>query len=135
MFTASTLHSYLLLVNNFATYWPRPGASFPPRQRALVAAVMRRSGDPSWDEEAGVLHRHGASRYREGVVDDDPALLHHPVLGPVAQFYRTQNPGQVEGDSLACLCPLSTANWLSCARTAAARIRRGRRRAHAGCTA
>jgi hypothetical protein len=128
MFTASTFHSYLLLVNNFATYWPRPGVAWPSRERTLVSAAMRLRSEPSWDEEAGVLRRKGASRYREGVVDDEPALLHHPVIGAALRFYRAENPGQPEGDSLVCLCPLSAANAWSCARAVAGRI--GRRKHH-----
>lgn len=129
MFTASTFQSYLLLARNYETFWPRAGAAWPARERALVDSVMEESGDSGWDREAGVLRRKGTSRYREGVVDDDPRLLDHPTLGPVIRFYRGQNPGQVEGDSLLCLCPLSLANCWSWARTALGRsLRRERRR-------
>jgi hypothetical protein len=121
MFTASTFQSYLLLVRNFETFWPRPGAAFPARERALVDAVMRES-DPGWDPDAGVLRRRGASRYREGVVDDDARLLGHPVVGPAVTFYREKNPGQVEGDSLLCLCPLSAANCWAMARAGLRRL-------------
>jgi hypothetical protein len=116
LFTASTFHSYLLLVRNFETFWPRAGVPWPTRERVLIEAAMRRVDDPAWDPEAGVLRRNGASRYREGVVDDEPGILQHPVLGPAVRFYREQNPRQVEGDSLVCLCPLSAANWWWCAR-------------------
>ncbi len=73
-----------------------------------------------------MLRRKGASRYREGVVDDDPRVLAHPVVGPAVRFYRERNPRQVEGDSLVCLCPLSLSNWLWCARSALARGQRRR---------
>lgn len=126
MFSASTYQSYLLLVRNYVTYWPRPDAPWTERARALRDAVMAKSGDPTWDAEAGVLRRHGATRYREGVVDDDPRLLDHPVIGPAVGFFRAQNPLQVEGDSLLCLCPLSAANWWACARVALGRRARGR---------
>lgn len=124
LFTASTLHSYLLLFKNFTTYWPRPSVPWPQLERALVEEAMRRSADPSWDPEAGVLRRRGASRYREGIVAHEPALLDHPVLGPALRFYAAANPGQLEGDSLVCLCPLSAANWWSCLRTALGRCLR-----------
>ena len=129
LFTASTFQSYLLLARNFRTFWPRPGAAWPARERRLVAAVMAEGGDHGWDPETGVLERHGASRYREGVVDDDPELLDHPTLGPMIRFYRRQNPGQDQGDSLACLCPLTPANCLSWARVALARSLRRTTRA------
>jgi hypothetical protein len=122
LFTASTFHSYLLLARNAATYWPRPGTPCPPRERAILAAAMQKLGDPTWDPDAGVLRRNGASRYREGVVDDDPTILDHPVVGAAVRFYREQNPRQVEGDSLVCLCPFSVGNWLWCARAVLGRM-------------
>src|SRR6185437_1304710 len=131
LFTASTFHSYLLLVKNFASFWPRQGEAFPPREHAIVEAAMRALDDPSWDPASGVLRRKGASRYREGVVDDDPRVLDHPVVGAAVRFYRERNPGQVEGDSLVCVCPLSLSNWWSCARAALARSLRRRSRSGA----
>src|SRR6185436_13104055 len=76
LFTASTFQSYLLLARNFQTFWPRPGAPWPARERRLVDEVMAESADRGWDPVAGVLKRDGASRYREGLVEDDPKLLH-----------------------------------------------------------
>ncbi len=82
LFSASTYQSYLLLVRNFERFWPKLSVSWPSTERALVEAVMIASGDDGWDPEAGVLRRKGSSRYREGIVDDEPALLDHPTLGP-----------------------------------------------------
>ncbi len=67
---------------------------------------MAEDRDTGWGSEAGVLVRDGASRYREGVVEDDPKLLDHPVLGPVIRFYHLQNPGQDQGT----LSPASAAH-------------------------
>jgi hypothetical protein len=127
LFTASTFQSYLLLARNFRTFWPRPGSPWPARERRLVNDVMADGADRSWDPAAGVLKRHRASRYREGVVEDDPGLLQHPTLGPVIRFYHLQNPGQGDGDSLACLCPLTVTNCFSWARAALVRSLRGPR--------
>jgi hypothetical protein len=133
LFTASTFQSYLLLARNFQTFWPRPGAPWPARERRLVDEVMAESEARGWDPVAGVLERDGASRYREGVVEDDPKLLDHPTLGPVIRFYHLQNPGQGKGDSLGCLCPLTLANCLSWAVAALSRgLLRARRRAAEG---
>ncbi len=126
LFTASTYPSYLLLVRNYTTYWPRAGVATPTRVLALLDIAMSKSERPSWDPGAGVLRRHGASRYREGVVDDEPEVLDHPVFGPALRFYRDRNLGQVEGDSLACLCPLTAENWWYCLRVAMVRKRRAR---------
>lgn len=124
LFSASTFTSYALLARNYETYWPRPGITTPAGVRAMLDGVMRRLEGASWDPEAGVLRRHGASRYREGVVEDDPSILQHPVLGPAVRFYAERNPDQRDGDSLVCLCPLTAANWWVCLRAAFARSRR-----------
>jgi len=106
MFTASTYLSYLLLPNNLLEYWPRPERPTPPHLRELIDAVMRTLDKDGWDPEAGVVRRHGVLRYREGLVGSDPSLLANPHI----RFYATLNPGQHEGDSLACLCPVSVRN-------------------------
>jgi hypothetical protein len=106
MFTASSYLSYMLLPNNLIEYWPRPEGPTPPRLRALMDAVMRALDKEGWDPEAGVVRRHGALRYREGLVGSDPSLLANPHI----RFYAALNPHQEEGDSLACLCPVSARN-------------------------
>lgn len=127
LFTASTYPSYLLMVRNYQTYWPRADAPTPTFALALIDLAMNRAERPSWDRESGVLRRNGASRYREGVVDDEPAVLDHPTLGPALRYYRERNSNQHEGDSLACLCPLTADNWWYCLRVAVARRLRARR--------
>src|SRR5262249_8502085 len=111
-----------------------PGAPWPRRERALLEAVMARGADPAWDPEAGVLRRKGASRYREGVVDDEPAILDHPTLGPAIRFYRHRNPRHAGGGSLLCLGPLPASAGGSWARAALRRVLRGRRRERAVAT-
>ena len=106
MFTASTYLSYLLMPNNLVEYWPRPERPTPPHLRRVMDAVMRALDKEGWDRETGVVRRHGALRYREGLVGSDPALLTNPHI----RFYAALNPGQPDGDSLACLCPVSLRN-------------------------
>jgi hypothetical protein len=109
LFGASTYNSYLLLPHNFRTYWPRPGATLPLREEALLAQWMHELGEPAWDPATGVVRRHGVSRYREGVFADTPEALANPHV----RFYAKTNPGQHEGDTLMCVCPLSGANWMA----------------------
>ena len=109
MYTASTYTSYLLLPNNVVEYWPRPERATPPHLRAVVDRVMRELGKEGWDRSAGVVRRHGALRYREGIVNSDPARLKNPHI----RFYAGLNPRQEEGDSLACLCPMSARNFVA----------------------
>lgn len=114
LFTASTYKSYLLMSRNSSTYWPRPEASWPARERVIVDDVMRKTGEVNWDRETGVIRRFGASRYLEGVVADEPAALRDPQV----RYYARMNPGQIHGDTLACLCPLSFDNWITIAKSA-----------------
>jgi hypothetical protein len=123
LFGASTYKSYLLLARNCKSYWPREGVDWPTRERSLVDAVMARSEDPGWDQERGVVRRFGASLYREGIVEDNAA-----ASVPAIRFYGSLNPGQEQGDTLICICPLSMENWLSIGRAALGRSMRQRSR-------
>ena len=121
VFTASTYKSYLLLPRNLREYWPRPGVAWPAREAAIVAAVM--SDDPDWDATAHVVRRGGRSCYREGVCALDPAALADPDV----RFYAALNPGQLEGDTVPCLVPLTVDNMAWVVGHMARRVaRRGR---------
>jgi hypothetical protein len=120
---SSTYKSYLLLTRNFTEYWPNRRAATPERERALLDVVMRRIGGSDWDPAAGVVRRYGALRYLEGVVADE-----RDQGDPDVAFYGTRNPRQSEGDSLACLAPLSLKNWIFMAWRGALRTLRTLRR-------
>ena len=107
MMMSSTYKSYLLMSRNFAEFWPNRRFSTPERERALMDAGMRQIAGTDWDPAAGVVRRHGALRYLEGVVSDDGDFGE-----PDIAFYGALNPRQHEGDSLACLAPLSLKNWV-----------------------
>jgi hypothetical protein len=103
---SSTYKSYLVLTHNFFEFWPNRRAATPGRERSLMDAVMRQMAASDWDAAAGVVRRYGALRYLEGVVSDDG-----DQSDPDVAFYATLNPRQHEGDSLACLAPLTIKNW------------------------
>lgn len=121
VFGASTYKSYLLLPRNFTHFDPRPDAAWDEGLLAVRDGLMAALADPHWDPVAGVIRRHGASRYREGVVADDPAALADPDVA----FYAGANPGQDEGDTLLAVVPLSPANWATLLRRS---LGRGKRR-------
>jgi hypothetical protein len=106
-FGASTYKSYLLMPRNFAAYFPRRDVAWPPFERTLRDQLMAQMSEPGWDPDAGVIRRHGVSRYLDGVVQDDPAVLADPDVA----FYAGCNPHQTEGDTLISLVPLSAENW------------------------
>ena len=95
-------------------------SSLPERERELVRMVMVQERDPGWDPERGVVHRRGATRYRVGVVADEPEAMGDPDV----RFYAERNPGQEQGDTLVALCPLSLRNLWSMVGKAMARRRR-----------
>lgn len=105
--TASTYKSYLLMTRNFAQCFPHRKREMPARERAILDAAVRATSASGWDAEAGVVRRHGALRYTEGVVADEGVQTDLDIV-----FYGAQNPLQHEGDSLACIAPLSAKNWL-----------------------
>lgn len=103
---SSTYKSYLLMTRNFAECFPHRESTFRERERSICNIALRRIAGDDWDPDAGVVRRHGALRYKEGVVADDG-----DHGDPDVAFYAKMNPGQHEGDSLACIAPLTTSNW------------------------
>jgi hypothetical protein len=108
MFTASTYISYLLLPNNLIEYWPHPDHRTPPQALRIMTSVVDALGLQGWDADGGVLRRNNMLHYREGLVGDHAGLGSNRFI----RFYASLNPGQSEGDSLVCLCPLNLCNFL-----------------------
>jgi hypothetical protein len=119
MFGAGSYKSYLLLPRNFAIYWPRPGATLPDRERAVLDSVARALGNPRYDPATGIM-RHPDLVYLDGNIERD--LEAH--ADPDVAFYARTNPGQARGDDVMCLCPLDARNWLSVAGAVAQRALR-----------
>lgn len=121
MFGSGSYKSYLLLPRNFRTYWPRPNTEVPARERTLLEAVSQSLGNPLYNPQTGIMS-HPELVYLDGHIGLNPADLHDPDVA----FYARINPGQVHGDDVMCLCPLTPANWVSCLVRAIARATRRR---------
>ncbi len=104
MFTASTIGSYLVMARNLPHSGPRYDAPLSDDDRARIDQVFAALGT-RWDCQAGVVRRFGVSSYREGRAVDTSAA------DPHVAFFARANPGQSEGDTLACIAPLHRANW------------------------
>ncbi len=104
VWTSSTIQSYLLVTHNVSEFWPRRDQATPVFIEELLDLVMREIGVEGWDPSRGVLFGGGRLRYREGIVDPSR------TSDPDALFYAERNPGQADGDSLACLIPGSAKN-------------------------
>lgn len=116
MFGAGSYKSYLLLPRNFRRYWPHPRQAVPARERALLDQVAQALDNPHYDAARGILS-HPELVYLDGHIGLDPADLQDPDIA----FYARINPGQVKGDDVMCLCPLTPANWGAVLRNALAR--------------
>jgi hypothetical protein len=117
-FLASTYISYLLLPRNFRTYWPRPLSPMPDEIRTMILNAADRLALSNWDAEKLVVHRTGEVRYKEGIYAREAPTLANPHVA----FYAQANPGQVNGDTLACIAELSLMNWAWMGKRAAQRL-------------
>ena len=104
---ASTLTGYLLVARTFPRYWPREGASLPPRVVRLFDRVAAELGYSSWDAETGVVRGSETTPYRLGVVASAPRALQDSTVAAYARL----NPGQTRGDALLCIAPLTLGGW------------------------
>lgn len=100
--------SYLMLPNNFRTFWPRHDRPTPPAIAALLDRLGQHRYGEDWNAARGLCRR-GERRLKEGVASVDPAMLSHPHI----RYFVERNPGYAEGDMLAVLVPLTAGNWLS----------------------
>lgn len=115
LFAASSYKSYLLMPRNFAEYWPRPDASPPARERALLASVADAMDQPS----------DGANPYADLVnVDGNVAIEPEALRDPDVAFYARINPGHVNGEFVLGLVPLTAMNWATALARVAARSAR-----------
>ena len=113
--------SYLLLPHNFRDFWPRHDLPTPPREQSLIDRLATRVYGADWRPAQGIVVRSGRKRLRPAT-----APLEGARASPHIDFFVRANPGHADGDMLVCLCPLSTANWVSAGLRAIARAARRR---------
>lgn len=90
--------TYLALVRNFPTYWPRHDRPTPDLARRLLDGIGRRRFGDLWHPERGVVSTGGIQPlFRPSLSPLDPAVR---TLPEVDWFLRT-NPGYARGDELA----------------------------------
>lgn len=98
--------SYLMLANNFGTYWPRFDRETPPDVLDFIDRLGQHRYAAGWDVTRG-LCRGGERRLRSGVADVTPDLLDNPFI----RYFAARNPGYANGDMLAVVAPLNVSNW------------------------
>jgi hypothetical protein len=114
--------SYLLLPRNFRDFWPRRDQPTPPRELSLIDHLATRIYGADWRPTQGIALRSGRKRLRSTTAPLEGARPSQDI-----DWFLRANPGHAEGDMLVCLCPLSTANWVSAGLRAVARATRRRR--------
>jgi hypothetical protein len=108
-FDTYSYKGYLLLPRNFRKFWPHPERVTPERERALMDHLASRTYGSAWLPERGIVLRSDQKRMKA-----DVARLNHNIpLTAELRFFSKANPDHAEGDMLVCLCPLTTANWIS----------------------
>lgn len=108
LFCAGSYKSYLLLPRNLRTYWPRPGAELPERERGLILDVARQMNDPGFDPVALTM-------FEEGVVYEggNTALAPEALADPDVTYYARRIAPLRRGEEILCLAPLTATNWLA----------------------
>lgn len=106
-FDTFSCKSYLLLSRNLREYWPRHDRPTPQWEQGLIDHLAAQAYGAAWQPQRGVVARSGKKRLRP-----ETAPLGGGG-GPDLEFFARANPGHADGDMLACLCPLTAANWLS----------------------
>jgi hypothetical protein len=98
--TSKGYKTYLLLTNNYVTYYPRYDRPTPPFEAAVIDTLARKKFGSAWVPELGILRfPEKLGRLREGVAPIGPEELEHPHI----RFFLERNPGHENGDELVCV--------------------------------
>ena len=97
--------TYMLLVNNFVNYHPRPDGAVDPKLELLVRDYSEQLFPGKYDERRGVLDfGEGSQRLREEVAPITAEMrLHNPVIN----YFERRNPGWRVGHELPCIAEIS----------------------------
>jgi len=100
--------TYRFLPIFFHEFYPRCDAPTPPRQQAVLDALGRAKFPDTYDPATGVIRPNDSNcRLRPGVADIDARRLEDPRV----RFFATRNPGHAQGHELACIAPITRANF------------------------
>lgn len=107
---------WLLICSGYRTYrflpifwqefYPRHDASTPNRTEKLIEFLARDRFGKCYDEKAGVVrfpHPHVLREELRGIPSEQ-------LIDPHIRFFKTQNPGHIQGDELVCLTEICEEN-------------------------
>jgi hypothetical protein len=93
--------TYLLLANNFGTFYPRCERPTPPAYQRLMHHFARESFGDAWRPEQGLLIFDGRHEHlKSHVANIHPELI---AKNPHVRFFAEKNPHWQRGDELVCL--------------------------------
>ena len=97
--------TYMLLVNNFVDYHPRPDGRVDQRLQRLVRDYTDQLFPGKYDEARGVLDfGEGSQRLREEVA---PITAEMRLQNPAINYFEQRNPGWRLGHELPCIARIS----------------------------
>lgn len=96
--------TYLLMANNFSTYYPRFDQATPPAYKSLMNEFYIKKFGADYHEETGIITHKGIScALKEHIADITPELLKEPQIG----FFQKMNPEWTRGDELTCVAKMT----------------------------
>lgn len=96
--------TYLMMANNFPTYYPAPGEELPDGVRRVRDAFGAALFGDAWKPERGlVVFPDARGQLRPGIADPTPAMRER---NPKIAFFEAANPTWAEGTELLCLAPM-----------------------------
>jgi hypothetical protein len=96
--------TYLLMTNNFLSYYPRFDRQTPAPAQELIDSFYNAHFAERFNAATGVVRAVNQSGHlKVTVADIEPSLLAHPRI----KFFADKNPGWQSGDELACVARVS----------------------------
>lgn len=92
--------TYLLLANNFTSYFPRHNVNTSLHHQRIIDAYAERLYGSLYNKEKGVIEFEGVhDSVKRGVADIDSRMLENPKIA----YFVKMNPGYKRGSELVCL--------------------------------
>lgn len=96
--------TYLLMANNFKTFYPRYDQATPEKYKTLMDFFYGERFSTAYNPQTGVIEMESsACRLKEKVAEITPSLLNNPKI----LFFADKNPGWGKGFELCCISKMT----------------------------
>jgi len=124
--------TYLLLTNNFGTFYPRYDQPTPPRMQALIDACGRTLYPENYNPASGVIEFASKPGSVKDRLKGSVACIEEEHLkNPKIAFFQQRNPRWESGDELVCLGEFTLRMFLSVLLKKARKNLKGKKLPHA----